>query len=171
MPDRPFARAAVTRRSITLNPWRPRLIDGGPAATALRGRGRRGLALADLTCLDDGELLVTFIPRDGASEAARRALIDWAARVGWQRVWLDDRVIDLAERPAVAGRARVRCPTCGMRWEDERPEFWDTVRGAGWFPACCVACGGSLPEWEVDDAGVRDGVDERAREPLNRPVR
>ena len=112
--------------------------------------------LADLTRLDDGELLVTFVPRDGANDWARHALLEWAARVGWRRVWLDDRVVDLGEQPAVIGRARVRCPTCGMRWEDERPEFWDHVRGDGWFPPSCLACGGSLPEWEIDDAAAHE---------------
>ena len=127
--------------------------------------------LADLTRLDDGELLVTFVPRDGASGAARHALLEWATRVGWRRVWLDDRVVDLGEQPAVIGRARVRCPTCGMRWEDERPEFWAHVRGDGWFPPSCLACGGSLPEWEIDDTHAEERVDDRGREALNRPVR
>jgi hypothetical protein len=115
MSDRPFARATVTGRRITLNPWQPGLIDGGPGGAVLRRAGRRERVLADLTRLDDGELLVKFVPRDGASDAVRRALIDWAARVGWWRVWLDDRVVDLGERPAVAGRAYVRCPSCGAR--------------------------------------------------------
>ena len=150
MADRPFARATVTARRITLNPWHPGLIDGGPGGTALR-RGRRDRALADLIRLDDGELLVTFVPRDAGNDTVRSALLDWAARAGWWRVWLDDRVVDLGEEAAVIGRARVRCPTCGSCWEDERPEFWDKVRGAGWFPPCCLACGGSLPEWEIDE--------------------
>jgi hypothetical protein len=174
MADRPFARATVTARRITLNPWHPGLINGGPAGDALR-RGRRDRVLADLTRLDDGELLVTFVPRDGATDAVRRLLLEWAARVGWWRVWLDDRVIDLGEQLAVSGRARVRCPTCGSRWEDERPEFWDRVRDIGWFPASCPACGGSLPEWEIDErdrapaltaANARPSMnvsDERAR--------
>ena len=93
---------------------------------------------------------MTFVPRDGASDWARRVLLDWAARVGRQRAWLDDRVADPGEQPAVTGRARVRCPTCGVRWEDERPEFWDHARGDGCFPPSCVACGGSLPEWEPE---------------------
>ena len=180
MEDRPFARATVTRRSITLNPWRPGLIDGGPAAAVLQRPARRDRVLADLTRIGDGELLVTFVPRDGANDSARRALLEWAACVGWWRVWLDDRVVDLGEQPAVIGRARVRCPTCGTRWEDERPEFWDRVRGDGWFPASCLACGGSLPEWEIDEASaaqecdahaVEERIDDRGREALNRPVR
>ena len=165
MADRPFARATVTGRRITLNPWNPVLIDGGPGGAVLR-RGRRdNRVLADLTRLEDGELLVTFVPRDGANTAARRVLLDWAARAGWWRVWLDDRVVDLGEEPAITGRARVRCPTCGARWEDERPEFWERVRDSGWFPAICLACGGSLPEWDIDEPdrdAERSGGRERA---------
>ena len=134
MADRPFARATVTRRSITLNPWRPGLIDGGPGGAALR---RRAGATA---CSPTSPASTTASCSSPSSRAtarndwARHALLEWAARVGWRRVWLDDRVVDLGEQPAVIGRARVRCPTCGTRWEDERPEFWDHVRGDGWFP-------------------------------------
>jgi hypothetical protein len=157
-------------RRVTLNPWRPNLIDGGPSGIAMRRGGRREVVLADLACIDDEELLVVFVPRDSGSDWARDAVVAWAARVGWRRVWLDDRVVDLAEAPAVAGRARVRCPTCGMRWEDERPEFWDNVRDDGWFPPSCLACGGSLPEWEVDEPRTPH-VDEDERRNLNRRVR
>ena len=128
--------------------------------------------LADLTRLDDGELLVTFVPRDGANDRARHALLDWAARVGWQRVWLDDRVVDLGEQPAVTGRARVRCPTCGTRWEDERPEFWDHVRGDGWFPPAAWPAAARCRNGRSTSDRTRDErIDDREREALNRPVR
>jgi hypothetical protein len=166
----PFARATVTRRRITLNCWRPGLIDGGPRGAVLR-QGRTQRVLADLTCLDDGELLVTFVPRDGATDWARDALLDWAALVGHRRIWLDDRVVDNAQ-PAVVGRARVRCPTCGARWEDERPEFWDSVRDSGWFPPSCLACGGSLPEWELDEPrAAENGEDHEEEQHFARGVR
>jgi hypothetical protein len=159
MIDPPFARAAVASGRISLNPWHPGLIDGGPRAVALRPGGRRGVVLADLTEIGDGELLITFVPRDGATDQARQALLGWAAAVGWQRVWLDDRVASFTGEPALTGRAGVRCPTCGTRWEDERPEFWHHVREDGWFPPTCLACGGSLPQWEVDE---RRASDERS---------
>jgi hypothetical protein len=133
----------------------------------LRRRNCRDRVFADLACPDDDELLVIFVLRDSATEWARDALLAWAAVVGYRRVWLDDRVVDLTADPAVVGRARVRCPTCGARWEDERPEFWDLVRDSGWFPPSCLACGGSLPEWEVEE----QGVDDREQPDLNRRVR
>ena len=39
----------------------------------------------------------------------------------------------LRVRPA-AGLGQVVCPTCGMAWEDEGPEFWNAVRSSGRFP-------------------------------------
>lgn len=40
------------------------------------------------------------------------------------------------------------------------------VRQDGWFPASCLACGGSLPAWEPQDAriwSVGDDLRERSR--------
>jgi hypothetical protein len=147
MPDRPFCRAAITPYSLTLNPWRPSLIRGGPGIACLHPLQRRRLVLADLTKLDEQELQVTFVPRTAGCDWARERLLDWARTVGYQRVWLDNAVVDVTDGLACTGRAIVRCPTCGLRWEDEGPDFWGVVRQSGWFPASCPACGGSLPEW------------------------
>src|SRR5436309_13045107 len=99
MEDRPFARATITARKITLNPWRPSLIDGGPGGMLIRPLARRGVVLADLVADNEQrELIVRFVPRDSATEPARSALVHWAAQVGWRRIWLDDRVLDLDAR-------------------------------------------------------------------------
>jgi hypothetical protein len=172
MDDQPFARATITSRRITLNPWRPGLIDGGPTGMLLRPLARRGVVIADLVAdRDERELVVRFVPRHGATEYARTALVRWAAQVGWERVWLDDRVVE--PDPAdveVGGRARAVCPTCGLRWQDERPEFWNHVRDDGWFPATCLACGGSLPEWETTsvDAPTPTNLNPAVRCPARR---
>jgi hypothetical protein len=158
MSDRPFSRAAITPHSVTLNPWRPSLIRGGPGGACLRGLRRRRLVLADLTKLDEHELLVTFVPRTTGCSWARERLLEWARTVGYRRIWLDDAVIDVADALAGTGRAAVCCPTCGLRWEDEGPDFWGVVRQSGWFPASCPACGGSLPEWMPAQQAARDPV-------------
>jgi hypothetical protein len=178
MENRPFARATITARRITLNPWRPGLIDGGPTGMLLRPLARRGVVLADLIAdHEEREIIARFVPRDSATEQARDALARWAAQVGWRRLWLDERVVDLADGDAaIGGCARAVCPTCGLHWMDERPEFWDHVREDGWFPAHCLACGGSLPEWDAagNASPVRHAdpsVDAPGRTDLNRAVR
>src|SRR5436309_9710654 len=129
MDNPPFARATITSRGITLNRWRTGLIDGAPAGMLLRPLARRGVVLADLVAdREQRDLMVRFVPRDAATDEARVALTQWAARVGWRRIWLDDRVVDLDSAQPALGRARAACPTCGLRWEDDRLEFWERVR-------------------------------------------
>ena len=45
------------------------------------------------------------------------------------------------------GSAQVVCPTCGMVWEDEGPDFWDGVRRSGRLPTLCALCNSDLPQW------------------------
>lgn len=147
-PESPFARAAIRDGIITLHPWSPRLIRGGPRAAALDGVSA---ALADLSCTDDNELIVTPIRPMRLDDVARAALTAWAMMVGYQRMWLPGQVIALDDHPATLGRATVRCPTCGARWQDDQLEFWQHVRAHGGFPGRCMACGGMLPEWMLDN--------------------
>jgi hypothetical protein len=142
--DEPICRAAIRDGRITLNRWTSRLIGGGPAAAGL---GCVTAALADLRVPADGELIVTPVASVAWTAAAEEALLAWARLVGYRRVWLPGRVADLAGDLAQAGVAGVDCPTCGARWQDATIGFWEGVRAAGWFPATCLACGGSLPEW------------------------
>jgi hypothetical protein len=81
-------------------------------------------------------------------------LLAWARLVGYRRVWLPGRVADLDGELAQAAAATADCPTCGAHWEDATFGFWEGVRAAGWFPATCLACGGSLPEWSLAGAGA-----------------
>jgi hypothetical protein len=143
----PFLRATIAGRRITLNPPLSGTITGGPAAMALARLD--GVVLVDLRHAgeDDSELVATVPPNaPPLRAAARRVLADWAALVGYRRLWLADRVVDL-DPPAPVGRAAVRCPTCASEWADCSTQFWAIVRANGRFPGYCPACGGSLPEW------------------------
>lgn len=150
MEDRPepIVRATIRGGRITLNGWTPWLITGGPSRVHLDRAVRAGVVFADLTPLAPGELGIEWVPEEAATPEAERALLRWAAVVGHARVWLPDRVEDLAP-VAPAGRARVTCPTCTSRFRDSGRRFWEGIRETGWFPGGCPVCGGSLPEWSV----------------------
>ena len=159
----PWARATIARGTITLNPWSPHLVRGGPLQMVLDRLD--GVVLADLTSHfdeDEEELIVRFVSPSPHPPEAVDALVAWAGTVGYRRAWLPGRVVDLEAPGGPIGAASVDCPTCGLTWRDETPEFWRHVYTAGAFPAFCVACGGSLPEWHVEeDAGaVAPGVEE-----------
>jgi len=143
--ERPACRATIREATVTLNPWRPGM---GPRGPLKAGYSDITAALADLHRDDAGELIV--VPVRGApwTAAAADTLVAWAGRVGYHRVWLPDGVVEL-DALADVRWASVTCPACGARWEDGGPAFWEMVRGDGWFPASCLGCGGSLPEWEV----------------------
>lgn len=111
-----------------------------------------GAAIADLTRLGPGEILVEWINGEDAD-----ALLEWAQLVGHTRVWLPDRLVDLELTLVPEGRAEVECPTCGAHWSEGEPRFWANVRRWGYFPSFCLGCGGSLPEWSVT---VRSMVDD-----------
>ena len=127
-------------------------MTGGPVRAVLRPLLADGVVLADLASesCDDGrdELVVRWVPAGRTSPAAEAALLRWADRVGYRRVWLPDAVVDFSESLPTGGRVESRCPTCGAQWDDESPEFWAMVRTQGCFPGSCPICNGSLPEWE-----------------------
>jgi hypothetical protein len=141
--DHPACRVAIRDGQITLNRWRRSLLSGGP-----RRAGTRTIdaALADLRLLGD-ELVVSPVAHARWTDDAESALVAWAAVVGYRRVWLPDRLVELDGELARVTRARVRCPTCGATWEDESVTFWERVRSSGGFPGVCLACGATLPEW------------------------
>jgi len=158
--DRPWCRATIHRGRITLNPWRPVLIRGGPAAMALEPLAAHDVAVADLHLPAEGELEVRFVPGSPRPPGTADAILAWAANVGFMRVWLPDRVADVEPDAEPLGCAEVRCPTCGLGWHDDSPDFWAAVHAARSFPGWCAACGGSLPEWH--NAGRAHGGDPPA---------
>ena len=143
--QRPFARACVRAGKVTLNPWNPRMIRGGPMAMQIR---KVRASLVDLFLVDDDELIVEPVAHSRFEEADAEVIVTWAKRVGYSRVWLPEEVLQLEGEPA-GGSAKVLCRSCGAHWEDESHNFWLRVREQGHFPGFCPACGGSLPEWEV----------------------
>jgi len=151
-PDR-FLRATIAGGSLTLNPPLRGTIRGGPASMTLTRLD--SVVLVDLRPAgeDDDELVATPPPNAPAiGRPARRVLTQWAALVGYRRLWLPDAVVDL-EPPPPVGTATVRCPTCASGWADSSEGFWSTVRRNRHFPGYCPACGGSLPEWSTATRG------------------
>jgi hypothetical protein len=147
--DTPDYRLTVRRGAVRAIDWNPWLAGGGPLAMLLDGRGRAGVAIADLTVVTEGDLATEAIVRflAGDTPAARGAITAWASDVGYRRLWLPGEIVPL---PGPAeGRAETRCSGCSQRFADDAPGFWASVRSAGRFPAMCPLCGSDLPQWRV----------------------
>jgi hypothetical protein len=149
---RPDFRATSSEREIVLVPWRPELIRRcGPSNELLRFRGA-GVVVADLTIIRDPggyELIVSELapPSDGKLGAA---LADWAASLGYRRIWCGGDLIELDRSlDATGGAVRTRCRACRSEWWDDSPEFWSMSHALGVFPIWCPLCGGFLPQWSV----------------------
>ena len=123
------------------------MISSGPAAMQL---GRVRASLLDFYITESDELIVEAVSGSSLRHEHVEILIDWARTVGYERIWLPDRVVDIEAEPAIVGVAKVNCRTCGARWEDSSTDFWLKVRDNGFFPASCPACGDSLPEMTVE---------------------
>jgi hypothetical protein len=81
-------------------------------------------------------------------------IVDWAALVGYERVWLPDGIVHL-EGWDPGLRVETRCTGCRNRLVDGSRDFWAWVHSRGYFPMMCLLCGADLPQWEP--------VRERAR--------
>jgi hypothetical protein len=145
----PAYRLTIRRNGqIRATPWAPWMANHGPMYVLLEQRGRRGVTLADLTVLRDdagiaSEVIVEFLS-EGAPDHRPR-LLEWAAFVGYRRVWFPEEVVDV--EPVPGGQAETRCACCGARIVDETPALWQYVRGRGAFPTACIICGAELPQW------------------------
>jgi hypothetical protein len=110
--DTPDFRVTVkSAGTVRLVYWGPWLQSTGPAYTLIAGRERAGVAIADLHVMRDGaglasELMVQF--HAGGNEAHRRAVCEWASRVGCQRAWFDGEVVEL--EPSAGGLVRSGAP-------------------------------------------------------------
>jgi hypothetical protein len=172
MDSEPDFRVTVRRDgTIRLAEWSPWLAAGGPLYTLLDARGRAGIAIADLTVVrgeDDLALEVIVDFRCGGERRHRDALREWAAHVGYRRVWFDGEVADL--EPSPGGAAQTRCTACRARFVDAGAPLWEFVRARGAFPASCVLCGGDVPQWTPARQTSRPADDPDAEEKARRPA-
>jgi hypothetical protein len=146
-PTPPDFRVTIRGRRLMVAPWAPYLLNEGPHGDLVRARAQHGVTIADawVTGEDCKELIVRYLAIADRDRADRQ-LVRWAESVGHRRIWFPDRLVHLdAGRPL--GAAQVECPTCGARWQDGSPGFWEGVRSAGRFPTLCVICHGDLPQW------------------------
>ena len=147
-PGVPTFRATIHDGELVVVNWAPYLLAGrGPFRRMVRERAHAGVTIADLWRIgeDESELIVEYL----ALADRRRAdglLTRWAKAVGYDRLWLPDRLVAFESAPPL-GSAQVVCPTCGATWEDSGPDFWTTVRQSGFFPPLCVLCNSDLPQW------------------------
>jgi hypothetical protein len=150
--DDPDFRATITHNRLSLVGWHDQLFrPSAPAAHHFRPRA--GVVIADLTVIrdDDGnpEELIVAVHSGTLRGAPRRRLLDWAAALGYRRVWLPDEIVELEPDEGMGELAETRCPNCRARWADREFEFWSMVRRSGFFPLVCPVCGGDLPQWAV----------------------
>src|SRR3954453_23311694 len=103
--ESPFARAALRDGTLTLHPWSPRLIRGGPHAALLDGLSA---SLVDLSRTHDRELIVAPVSPAHLDDASNAVLLAWSASVGYQRLWLPAEVISLDPLLAPVAHAVVR---------------------------------------------------------------
>jgi hypothetical protein len=152
----PDFRATIRHRYLRLVDWQPWLARSGPLQTLIQARGEAGVAIADLTVVWDAaeladELIVDFITRP----LHVPTVLDWAARVGYRRVWLPHEVRELT--PRTGGATQTTCSGCRARFTDADPRFWLQVRRTGRFPAACPLCGSDLPQWRtMSERGPRE---------------
>jgi hypothetical protein len=147
--DAPKFRATIADGRLMLIPWTPHLAFAGPLGVMARQRGEDGVTIVDLSAPGPRELIATQVANGSRWPSARRTLLRWARIVGYRRVWLPDRVVDLEPPRRALGEASVHCPTCHMHWTDGSPDFWAFVHENGSFPRWCTICGSGLPQWEV----------------------
>ena len=122
-----------------------------PLGTLFEGVERAGVTIADLfDSGDEGserELTVTFLAE--GDPRAEETLTEWAALVGFRRIWFPDRVAEVAEGPVLSSKAAVDCPSCRHRWSGGGRDFWLEVTERRAFPVMCPVCGSDLPQWKL----------------------
>ncbi len=144
----PDFRATIHDGELLVTNWAPYLLNGGgPYHRMVRERAAAGVTIADMWLNGDetAELIVEYLAL-ADRRRADRLLTRWAKAVGYDRLWLPDRLVTF-ESGRPLGSAQVVCPTCGMVWEDEGPDFWNAVRSSGRFPTLCALCNSDLPQW------------------------
>lgn len=141
-------RATITPGRVAVVDWVPWLAGRGPSRPLLHAQATRAGALfADLEVVRERDVAreLVVVPLAGALGPVRATLLDWAALVGYRRVWLPGELVPV--EPTCGGEVAVRCPTCGAVHAEDDGHFWQTTRMNGRFPVQCPLCGGTLPQW------------------------
>lgn len=155
---RPRLRATYGKGRLMLLAHGDALAEAGPILTMLGQReADERPVIADLADSRNAadpygrwELTVRVLSPDGLGAEAEGAILDWAANVGYGRVWLPDRVEQIDIRRPFHRLAQVECGNCGQVWRNSGRKFWQKVHRLRCFPPFCLLCGGDLPAWEVD---------------------
>ncbi len=130
------------------------MADNGPVTSLFGERARKGVTIADLSrhSSEDApdELSVVFRSRGRVGSDAEEAITEWAAAVGYARVWFPDYMVEVEPTLRASNIARVRCPNCAQGWSAGGRSFWVCVWRAKCFPNICTLCGGDLPQWTID---------------------
>ena len=145
--SQPEVRATVTRNGeLVMTPWSAGAArDGGPAAAQIRLRKLVGVF--DLTierAHADGithatDLIVSDVFVTDRVELGHRKLVEFAAHLGYKRVWFGNEVVAL-ESALLGGTWQSTCRHCGLTWSDSTDGFWLNTRGMGYFPPVCSLC-------------------------------
>lgn len=109
-----------------------------------------GTSVADLWVSESPsgrEIIVRWLSEPEDPGCCPRPLRDWAACLGYRRLWPPEGApleLDRADAPTAAP---VRCDWC--RWRPRTPELdhWQRMQSIGYFPPTCPRCGGQLPQW------------------------
>lgn len=114
-PPSPTWRATIRRGKLMLTDWAPFLVGPGPLGSLLQGRERAGITIADLT-LHGGaadEVSVRYWVTGTGREEADQRLTDWAAAVGYKRIWLPDGLVGIEPDPSASKPRLSTAPRVG----------------------------------------------------------
>lgn len=150
----PSYRATFRRGQLTVLPFFQSMVVMGPSTGHFRSREKAGAVIADLTSHSGSpgdELSVAYRARGRHLAEAEARIVEWAASVGFHRLWFPDRLVELAATAGGDDVASVKCTTCGQAWSDGGNQFWEMIVQQHAFPTFCPLCGADLPQWRLKD--------------------
>ncbi len=169
----PKYRATYRKKRLTVVPFFPSMIVNGPSSGWFQAREKAGTVIADLSSHESGagdELSIIYRAAGRNRDLAQLAIAEWAASVGYRRLWHPEGFAELQATVSDEDRASVKCTTCGQAWSDGGSTFWQMVHGQHGFPTFCPLCGGDLPQWRIAEwrDPVRSGMAVKA-DPVSQP--
>ncbi len=147
----PTYRASVRNGRLSLTDWDPVLLSQTMLNAGIPGLSERQATIVDLIIVgeEEDELIAVLSDQRDEVKTAVQVLLAWAGFVGYRRIWLPDRVVNIEPSPDQIGVATLTCPTCLSEFSAEGPDFWLGIRKAKSFPKFCLACGCEAPQWDV----------------------